>query len=281
MKKHPLVSIGMPVFNEARFIKKSLEAIVSQDYPCLELIISDNASTDGTREIAQEFATRHEWVRYHRFDTNQGPAANFKYVLDQSNGKCFLWAAGHDLWSSNYISACVAQLEEHPDAVLAFGSGSWIDEDGEPFARESGWTDTRGMDPVARYFTVFWGNMHPILGLIRRVDLKNCPMVNMVGADLNILTRLAMRGDFVHATAAYWQRREFRKELSYAEKLERYKSTEYALAKSRFARIFPLVQLPIALLKSVWSSSLPFSTRCAISILLLPTMLVKYFTVKR
>jgi hypothetical protein len=116
---------------------------------------------------------------------------------------------------------------------------------------------------------------------MRLADLKNCPMVNMVGTDLNILTRLAMRGDFVHATAAHWQRREFRKELSYAEKLERYKSAEYALAKSRFARIFPLMQLPIALFKSVWSSALPFATRCAISVLLLPTMLVKYLTAKR
>lgn len=103
MKKHPLVSIGMPVYNEAWFTTRSLEALVTQDYPCLELIISDNASTDGTSEIAQEFATRHEWIRYHRFDTNQGPAANFKYVLDQSTGKYFLWAAGHDLWSSNFI----------------------------------------------------------------------------------------------------------------------------------------------------------------------------------
>ncbi len=55
MKKHPLVSIGMPIFNEARFITRSLEALISQNYPCLELIISDNASTDGTSEIAHPF----------------------------------------------------------------------------------------------------------------------------------------------------------------------------------------------------------------------------------
>ena len=280
MKKHPRVSIGMPVFNEVRFISHSLEALASQDYPNFQLIISDNASTDGTSEIAQEFATHHKWVQYHRFEYNQGPAANFKYVLDQAEGQYFLWAAGHDLWSSNYISACVAQLEEHPHATLAFGSSSWIDEEGKPFERKSGWTDTRGMNPISRYFTVFWGNMHPILGLIRLVNLKDCPIISMVGADLNILTRLATQGDFVHATETHWQRREFRRELSYSEKLERYKSTDYALARGRLAHIFPLIQLPIALIKSVWSSSLPFTTRCAIITLLLPTMLVKYFTAR-
>lgn len=281
MSDYPIASIGMPIFNEKRFLRSTLESLVTQDYPNLELIISDNASTDGTSEIAQEFASGYPWIRYHRFETNQGPAVNFKYVLDQSRGKYFLWAAGHDLWSPNYISSCVSQLEKRPQAVLAFGSSVWIDESGDLFPRESGWADTRGMDPVARYFTVLWGTMNPILGLIRRVDLKNCPIINMVGTDLNILTHLAMRGAFVHATEAYWQRREFRQESVYAKKLERYKSPTYGLATTKFAHAFPLAQLPIELLKSIRSAPLPFKTRCMIGALLLPTMLVKYITGKR
>lgn len=277
----PLVSIGMPVFNEQRFIRSALASLTAQEYPNLELIISDNASIDGTGEIAREFSNQYPWIRYHRFETNQGPAVNFKYVLDQAIGKYFLWAGGHDLWSANYISACVYQLEQRSQAIIAFGSSAWIDEADSPFPRESGWADTRGMDPVARYFTVLWGTMNPILGLIRLADLKSCPIINMVGTDLNILTHLAMRGEFVHATNAHWQRREFRQESSYAKKLDRYKSSSYALATTRLARILPLAQLPFELVRSVCSARLPFKTRCMIGALLLPTMLVRYLTGSR
>jgi glycosyltransferase involved in cell wall biosynthesis len=267
----PLVSVGVPVFNEAHFLRESLEALVQQDYSNIEIIISDNASTDATGEICQEYVNKYPWVSYHRFDANTGATNNFIYVLKAASGKYFMWAAGHDLWSKNYVSSCVEILESHPKAVIACGSSKWIDDNGRPFDRESGWTDTRGMDVIARYFTIFWGNMHPILGLILREQLITAPMANMVGSDLNILTYLSLKGDIMNVANSSWSRREFRIEKTYNDKLKRYKNNLSIINK-----LFPLARLPIELIKAVINSNHPFCTRLLISFLLLPSFPVRY-----
>ena len=78
-----------------------------------------------------------------------------------------MWAAGHDLWSENLVSECVKQLETHRTAAIASGKTYWIDDMGERLERLSSYSDTRGMGSMERFFTVFWGNMHPVLGMIR------------------------------------------------------------------------------------------------------------------
>lgn len=270
----------MPVSNEGRFLRASLDALVAQGHPNLELILSDNASSDDTGSIAREYAERFEWIRYHRFDEDQGVMANFRFVLDEARGEYFMWAAGHDLWSSDYIEGCVAALEGRPEAVLAFGSSRWIDDVGEPLERWTGWSDTRAMEVVARYFTVLWGNMHPIYGVMRTAALRRCPLVNAVGADLVVLAGLALKGEFLHVVDALWSRREFRAEASYADKLKRYRRAEFAMARSLFSKLFPLARLPLELIKGVVGADLPWKKRMAILLLLLPSLPVRYLSGK-
>ncbi len=277
----PLVSIGLPVFNEGRFIKQSLDALLQQDYKNIELIISDNASTDDTAQICQSYAKKYSWVKYNRLKINQGPADNFNVVKEIASGQYFMWAAGHDLWSENYISACVSLLESHPDAVIAYGSSKWINEENENFGREYGWVDTRGMDVIARYFTIFWGNMHPILGVIRKEMLNEYTLTNTVGVDLIILSHLILKGDFIHAVETSWSRREFRTESSHKDKIKRYQSKEYGLATSLLDKIFPLARLPLELSKAVMQSQKPLSVRLLILLLLLPSFPLRYISGKR
>ena len=276
----PLVTVGIPVYNETLFVRESLSALLAQDYQSIQIIISDNASTDGTSTICQELALQHDHIDYHRFDDNQGPARNFNYVLQQATGKYFMWASGHDLWDKNYISSCIEQLEKNPGAILAVGCGNWIDESGNEFPRQYGWTDTRGMDVISRYFTILWGNMHPILGIIRREELQRCPISNTAGTDLIILTRLALQGDFIHAPNTTWSRREFRKEITYKDKLDRYKSNSYRLSSTFLKRLFPLAALPWELTKGVLSSHQHSWVKLIIILLLLPTFPVRYIAGK-
>lgn len=278
---NPLVSVGMPIFNESRYLREALEALVKQDYPNIELIISDNASTDATPEICREFAEKYDWIRYHRFEVNKGPAKNFNTVLENATGMYFMWAAGHDLWSSNYLSACVTLLESHPNAMIAYGCSNWIDDQGEPFGREYGWVDTRGINVLARYFTILWGNMHPILGVIRTEALLSSPIINTVGTDLIILSHLILMGDFVHAVDTSWSRREFRaNESAYKDKLKRYKNKEYGLASTVLDKLFPLARLPIELVKVVTHAKQPLFVRLLIFFLLLPSFPVRYIAGK-
>lgn len=281
-RDYPLVSIGIPLFNEARFVKDSLGSILAQDYPNLEIIISDNASTDGTLSICQSLTGERIDVLLHRFDENEGAAENFRYVLNASKGKYFMWASGHDLWAPNYISENVELLETVPTAVVAFGASVWIDEDGQKIPRYFGYTDTRGMTSVARFFTIFWGNMHPVLGLIRKSALdKTRPMVNAVGTDLILLSQLALQGDFIHALGTLWQRREFRKETTHADKMKRYRSAECGLTRSFLGKSFPLLRMPIELARSILQGELSAIEKIAVLIALMASLPIRYISGKK
>ena len=66
------VSIGLPVYNGEAFLTESIESLLAQTFDDFELIISDNASTDGTEEICRSFAAADARIQYHREPTNQG-----------------------------------------------------------------------------------------------------------------------------------------------------------------------------------------------------------------
>jgi glycosyltransferase involved in cell wall biosynthesis len=275
----PLISIGMPVRNEERFLRKALDSLLAQTHANFEIIISDNASSDATPEICRDYARRHpERIRFHGSDVNIGASANFSRVLAEARGKYFMWAAGHDVWEENYLEVCIAALDANADAMIAFGTTRWINEHGEPFGLHTGWTDTRGLSRVGRYFTTFWGNMNPILGLMR-TDVIQCQKFNdMVGVDLAILLALAMQGDFVHCTNTCWNRREFRHEANYEQKLQRYRSADYALSRSLISRWFPLARLPLRILQDLWAAEASVGTRLLLTMLLAGALPAKYLT---
>lgn len=276
VSSEPLVSIGMPIYNEAKFLSEALDSVISQTYTNIEIIISDNASTDDTQKLCEEYAAKHPHIQFHRQNTNLGATANFEFVVKHAKGKYFMWAAGHDIWSPNHIEECVAALEQHRGAAVAFATTEWIDAESQPHLNQTGWVDTRGRDPVARYFMIFWGNMNPVLGLIRRDYLTQITLRSVVGMDLLILAKLALMGDFIHAYQAKWYRREFREEQSYSEKLKRYKSSSYGLAKSFIDKNIPFARLPIELIKDVLFANVPKRIRILILLLLIPGLPVKY-----
>ncbi|WP_372521549.1 glycosyltransferase family 2 protein [Sulfuricaulis sp.] len=277
----PLASIGVPVYNEERFIRESLQSLSLLDYTNLEIIISDNASTDRTGEICREFASKDARISYFRFEQNRGVTENFRRVFDLSHGKYFMWASGHDLWMPNIVSKCVEMLEEMPAAVIAYGSSNWMNAAGSTLDRETGWVDTRDMSAVARFFSVFWGNMHPILGVIRSEALRKARLLSIAGTDLITLSDLALMGDFVHNRDTSWARREFRKDETFKQRMSRYRNREYALSRSLIDKMFPIFRLPIELIAVVIRSHIPWSEKIGIIGILLPSMPVKYFVARR
>jgi glycosyltransferase involved in cell wall biosynthesis len=281
LQSPPLVSVGVPVYNEARFIEESLGSVLAQDYGNLEIIISDNASTDATGEICRAFSQRDKRIRYERVDENRGATTNFKRVMELAQGKYFMWASGHDLWSPNLLSQCVALLESEPEAVIAFASGTWIDATGQGLAKVFGWTDTRGMDPVARFFAVFWGNMHPILGVIRTDVLRQTRFLSCAGTDLIVLSELALIGHFVHAPAASWSRREIRGPETHQLRMKRYRSRQYGLSSSWLDLVFPVLRLPLELIKVVLRSRASWFEKLGILLILFPSLPVKYVIGRR
>src|SRR3954463_12928543 len=114
----PLVSIGLPVYNGEHFIAAALDSLLAQDYAPIELIISDNASTDRTPEICREYAANDPRVRYYRISTNVGVIKNFNRVFERSTGDYFMWAGDHDLRAPTYVSRCMEIMTADPSVVL-------------------------------------------------------------------------------------------------------------------------------------------------------------------
>lgn len=126
----PVVSVGLPVWNGAGTISTAISAILEQTFRDIELIISDNASTDNTVELCETFANSDPRIRIIRQNRNLGPIANFGTVLRAARGRCFMFAAADDRLEPNFIEETLAMVDACPGAVacaprtlIHFGDG--------------------------------------------------------------------------------------------------------------------------------------------------------------
>jgi glycosyltransferase involved in cell wall biosynthesis len=130
MIEPPRVSIGMPVFNGERFIAETIDSILAQTFDDFELIISDNASTDGTEEICRRYAEKDDRIRFVRNRENLGAAYNYNQAFHLSSGEYFKWACHDDLLAAEFLARCVETLERDPSVVVAYTGWVPIDEKG-------------------------------------------------------------------------------------------------------------------------------------------------------
>ncbi len=122
----PLVSIGLPIYNsvskfdtEDVFID-ALNSLRAQDYPNIEIVIVDNASTDDTYEFCRRIAGQDMRIKLHRNSANIGIYENLGRSFDCSCGRYFMIASDDDSWERDCISRCVAELERDPGIDLCY-----------------------------------------------------------------------------------------------------------------------------------------------------------------
>ena len=119
MNAVPRLSVGLPVYNGEGLLAESIEALLGQSYENFELIISDNASTDGTADICRRYAKQDSRIRYIRQPYNIGLNRNHNFVVRQAKGELVKMASHDDLYARDLLKRCVEALDEHPEAVLA------------------------------------------------------------------------------------------------------------------------------------------------------------------
>jgi glycosyltransferase involved in cell wall biosynthesis len=195
----PKVSIGMPVFNAERFVGRAIRSILEQTYADLELIVSDNASTDRTREICEEMARQDPRMRLVTNPSNIGAAANFNQVLTLSRGTYFKWACGDDWCAPMMVERCVAVLDANPDVVACFGRVQIVDEQGNPVRLHSDELDLRTPDVRTRLRLAIGhgGLLHVLQGLMRADVLKRIGhMLAFYTSDVVLMAELALWGKF-------------------------------------------------------------------------------------
>lgn len=127
MSAVPRLSIGLAVYNGEDFLAESIEALLGQSYQDFELIISDNASTDGTADICRGYAQLDQRIRYFRQPTNIGSAPNHNFTIRQARGELFKTASHDDLYGRDLLRLCVAALDANPAVVLAHSWSVVID----------------------------------------------------------------------------------------------------------------------------------------------------------
>ena len=114
----PKVSVIVPIYNQAPFIRETVDSVLDQDYPSLELVLSDDGSTDATSDILSEYAEREpERVRVVASEWNTGIAGAFNRALDAHTGDYIAWLGGDDVMLPGKLSRQVAILESRPDAI--------------------------------------------------------------------------------------------------------------------------------------------------------------------
>lgn len=189
----------MPVFNGERFIAGAIDSILGQTYGHLELIISDNASIDGTEEICRAYLRRDPRVRYSRNATNLGAAENYNRVFREASGRYFKWAAHDDVCAPSFVERCAAVLERDPAVVLCYPRSVFIDETGKHLAEYSEevlYTDPR---PHKRLRTWLmdrpggWCNL--VFGVIRTDALRATGLIGKyLASDYILVAELALAG---------------------------------------------------------------------------------------
>jgi len=116
-KLNSKTSIGLPVYNGEKFLRKRLDSILQQTFSNFELIISDNASNDSTQSICEEYSKSDKRIIYYRQKQNFGPTWNFNFVLEKAKNDFFVWAAVDDIWSNEFLESIISELENNENVV--------------------------------------------------------------------------------------------------------------------------------------------------------------------
>jgi glycosyltransferase involved in cell wall biosynthesis len=199
MNSTPLVSVGLFVYNGERFLEQALQSILNQTFTDFELIISDNASTDRTSELAKAYSKRDERIRYYRNEKNMGAGWNARRVYELSTGRYFKQAAVDDLIEPDFLRQCVEVLESDPGCVVAYASTKEVDENGNFIKNYVTPMRADSEDPVARFREMLlissW--CYQIYGVMRMSALRQIPPLGIyTNGDGVLLARMSLLGRF-------------------------------------------------------------------------------------
>lgn len=197
----PRVTVGVPVYNGEQFLAEALRSVREQTFTDLEIVVSDNGSTDRTQHIVLAAAAQDPRIRYERQEVNRGGVWNWNHLVELARGEYFMFAAADDLRRPDFVKACLAALDSAgPDVVLAYPRTQIID-DGGAITEDLNDATLRGDRPTphARMHEFLRAQAaHLVYGLYRTDVLRSTRLLTpVVGNDMVLLTEMACRGRFV------------------------------------------------------------------------------------
>lgn len=196
------VTIGIPVYNGERQIRLAVESSLAQTYPQLEVVISDNASSDRTARICQEYASNHNNVTFFSNQENLGASRNFNLVFERSSGDYFKWMGHDDVLAPTAIEKAVRVLDDDPSLAIAHWLERIVDGNGtllREYEPSQGF-EVRGGSASERFREMLHFRRKgyagdPIYGLISRKALRRTRLLsNKHNPNYLLLEELAVVG---------------------------------------------------------------------------------------
>ena len=185
------------MFNGAATLRTVLDALLGQSFSDFEIIVSDNASTDGTDLICQRYQAMDPRIRCIRQKQNLGAEANFCYVFEQARGEYFMWAAADDVRSPDFLEVNIAFLRAHPDYVASTSPVRFRGEDFDEI--RMGDRSLASSDRYRRIVDFFrsWHANGRFYSVIRSSAVRRWQQLessSFFGADWTLVTHLASLG---------------------------------------------------------------------------------------
>jgi glycosyltransferase involved in cell wall biosynthesis len=209
MQRKPKITLGLLVYNGERYLGQTIDSLLSQTYGDFELLVSDNASTDGTEDICRSYAALDRRISYVRQGENIGAMGNFNYLASRASTDYFKWCAADDLIAPVFLATCIEFLESQPDFVLCQSSTRTIGfndrELPNDIIKPSGASEripiglNKEYHPWQRFRDVLLGStaVMDLWGVIRTAPLKDTGLLSpYVGYEKVLMAALSLRGRF-------------------------------------------------------------------------------------
>ena len=132
MNQSPLISIVLCSYNGERFIKEQIDSLLQQSYPDIEIVISDDASTDGTQKILESFRSCSN-IYLFLGTQNRGPIENFEFAVAQAKGDYIAFSDQDDIWLPQKVQTLYEHINQY---LLIYSDSELIDESGQPLAKK-------------------------------------------------------------------------------------------------------------------------------------------------
>ena len=158
----PALSVVLPNYNHAQYLPRALDALLSQGQPPREIIVVDDCSTDGSRDIVERYSTRHRSIRLLTNERNVGVIPTLSRGLGEVRGQFIYFGAADDYVLPGFFETAIDALQKYPQAGLFFGDANLVDGESGNFL------GTR--PPVRPRYSAGFANAATVAKLLQRND---------------------------------------------------------------------------------------------------------------
>jgi glycosyltransferase involved in cell wall biosynthesis len=274
----PRVSMGLPVYNGEPFLAATLESLRAQTFTDFEIVVCDNASTDNTAAIVQEYAACDGRIRHYRNKRNMGAVYNYNRTLALARGEYFKWSAADDVIRPEFLAQCLAAFEANPNLVMAYSRAAFIDEHDhviyrfedvvqlEPWPKE---VLPRAEQALSALFRDGSAAHVLIFGLCRTAVLRAIrPLGNYFGCDWPAVMELVLAGEIYEVPRALsFYRRHPGSSSTYRRKPSAQAQQEFydPSVRGRLRQEFQLRRRYLEIFRSISRAPLPLAQRAAVT----------------